>query len=737
MASTSESRTRRRRPASRTGSRRRTRRKSARRKPALWRRLLGLKATRRRTTRKSSARSTSSKRTPTKRSTAKRAPAKRTTTKRTTAKRTTAKRTTAKRTAPKKTTARATPAKRARTTRRRTASKQPLLARWMRRPTRRPARCKSGGRRRTTRQPGLIWRVARWSAIALIWGVVVMGAGIAYYAYDLPSLDDALAQTRRSSVVVRAADGGILATYGDYHGGALDYEDLPPRLIEAVLATEDRRFFDHPGIDILGIMRAAASNIMAGDIVAGGSTISQQLAKNLFLTSERTVRRKVQEALLALWIEQRFSKQQILTIYLNRVYFGAGTYGVEAASQRFFGHTARTLSLPEAAILAGLLKAPSRFNPAANPDRAQDRAAVVLESMVDADFITPELAGMARSAVVRYAAAGGAQANRPSLYFADWAADQAVGLVGAAQDLTVITTLDRGAQAAAAAAVAATLRDHGLEQDVAQAAVVVMDLDGAVRAMVGGRDYRNSQFNRATDALRQPGSSFKLMLYLAALERGMTPDSSIDDSPISIGGWSPANYDGNYRGVISVREAFARSLNAAAVRLIQAVGPAEVRSLAHRLGLSTDLPATPSLALGAGEVRLIELTAAYATVANGGTGVAPYGIAEIRGRDGQVLYRAAPGELGRQLSSGVAAQMHEMLSAAVAWGTGAAAALPGVPVAGKTGTSQDYRDAWFVGYTPGRVAGVWMGNDDNAPMRRVTGGGLPAELWHDVMMGMP
>ncbi|MEZ5666376.1 MAG: PBP1A family penicillin-binding protein [Alphaproteobacteria bacterium] len=566
------------------------------------------------------------------------------------------------------------------------------------------------------------------------WSVVLVAGLVAWFAYDLPSIDDALAASRRPSMVIKAADGAVLASYGDYHGGALDYEELPDSLVLAVLATEDRRFFDHPGIDIVGVARAAVSNIVAGELRQGASTITQQLAKNLFLTPERTIRRKVQEALLALWLEHRFSKQQILAIYLNRVYFGAGTYGVEAASQRFFGHSARRLSLAESAILAGLLKAPSRFNPAADPDRAAARAATVLAGMVDAEFISAAQAADARAGVVGYADAGGARRSADALYFADWVAEHAAALVPAdAGDLVIVTTLDRGLQAIAAGEVRATLAAQGAAARVGQAAVVMLAPDGAVRAMVGGRDYQASQYNRATVALRQPGSAFKPFVYLAALREGWRPDSMIDDSPVTIGGWSPQNYDGRFRGPVTLRQALAQSLNAATARLIDDVGVGDVRALAQRLGIASDLPRTPALALGAGGVHPLELVGAYAAIANGGVAVAPYGIVEIRDAAGRLLYGHGDGRLARQIDADDAAAMAGMLRAVVTEGSGRAAALPGVAVAGKTGTSSDYRDAWFVGFAGGLVAGVWLGNDDNGPMRSVTGGGLPAELWRDIM----
>ena len=624
------------------------------------------------------------------------------------------------------------PVKRAARTTPRSKARKPVSSRRQRTPAQ---------RRRTAARRGFWPRVLRWSVVASIWAVVVFAGAIAWFAYDLPSIDDAMAASRRPSLVIKANDGTVLASYGDYHGGALGYDEMPPNLIQAVLATEDRRFFDHPGIDLFGVARAMMNNVMAGELREGASTITQQLAKNLFLSSERTIRRKVQEALLALWLEHRFSKQQILAIYLNRVYFGAGAYGVEAASQRFFGHSARTLSLPESAILAGLLKAPSRFNPASDPGRAADRAATVLAGMVDAEFITEAQAAAASTTIVSYAGAGGARRDADALYFADWVADRAAALVpGDAGDLVVITTLDPGLQTMAADAVRALLAADGSSARVGQAAAVLMTEDGAVRAMVGGRDYQQSQYNRATVALRQPGSAFKPFVYLAALEEGWQSDSLIDDTAVTIGGWSPQNYDGRFRGRVTLAYALAHSLNAAAARLIDAVGTGDVRAVAQRLGIATDLPRTPALALGAGEVHLTELTGAYAAFANSGFAVSPYGIAEIRSTGGEVLYSRSSGVQSRQVTGGTAAAITAMLEGVVSDGSGRAAALPGVTVAGKTGTSSDYRDAWFMGFAGDLVLGVWLGNDDNSPMRNVTGGGLPAELWREIMrraLGLP
>jgi penicillin-binding protein 1A len=493
-----------------------------------------------------------------------------------------------------------------------------------------------------------------------------------------------------------------------------------------VIATEDRRFYRHFGIDLIALARAALVDLRAGRVVQGGSTITQQIAKNVFLTPERSLKRKVQEALLALWLERRFSKDQLLTIYLNRVYLGAGSYGVEAAARQYFGKPASKLGLAEAAMIAGLPKAPSRYAPTRDLAQARARAAVVLDNMVAAGRLARAEADAAKA---RPAAVSGAYGGSAARYFADWVIDQVPAFVGpTARDLVVHTTLDAAAQRAAEAAVAG-LGERG---SVGQAALVAMTPDGAVRAMVGGRDYAASQFNRATQARRQPGSAFKIAVYAAALEAGFAPDDAFADVPVEVAGWSPRNYGGIYLGEITLTTAFAKSSNSVAVQLAERVGRRRVIEVARRLGIASPLSPQPSLALGAGEVTLLELTGAYAVVANGGRSVIPYGIDEIRARDGTVLYRRAGSGPGRALSAAAARTLDSLLRAVVREGTGRRAALA-VPAAGKTGTSQDFRDAWFIGYRPGLVAGVWLGNDDGKPMGKVTGGGLPAELWHEFM----
>jgi len=574
--------------------------------------------------------------------------------------------------------------------------------------------------------------VFKWTAVAAIWVGIIVGAVVAWYATDLPDVDEALAATRRPTVTLLAADGTVLAARGDLYGLPVDLDDVPPALPAAMVATEDRRFYDHFGLDVIGLARATYRNLTAGRIVQGGSTITQQVAKNLFLTHARTYKRKIQEVLLALWLERRFSKDQILTIYMNRVYLGAGVYGVDAAARRYFGRPAGRLTTYQSALLAGLLKAPSRYNPRSSPKRAKQRTAVVLANLVAVGYMTEAEAADIRAKGEKSAIAA-ATKRRAGRYFADWILEQTPDFVPPGdRDVTVVTTLDSKLQARAEKLIAASLAGPGRNAGVGQAAAVVMERDGAVRALIGGGDYARSQFNRATQARRQPGSAFKPIVFLAGLEAGLSPETVMTDAAVTIGDWRPRNFDGRYRGRINLRQAMAHSVNTVAVRVAQKAGSKRILKTARRLGITTKLPNDLSLALGSGEVSLLEMTAAYAPFANGGIGVWPYGIEEIRDGRGRVLYRRAGSGPGRVATKAQARQMTDMLRAVVTSGTGRKAA-PGRAAAGKTGTSQEFRDAWFIGYTGNLVAGVWAGNDDERPMKKVTGGGLPARLWRDIM----
>ena len=582
--------------------------------------------------------------------------------------------------------------------------------------------------RRRRRWP---WFLLRWGLVSASWGTLLGLVFLGWLAYDLPDVSRLNEIRKQPSVTLLADDGEVIATYGDLYGATVQLKDLPRYLPQAVLATEDRRFYSHFGLDFLGLARAAYINLRDWRLTQGGSTITQQLAKNVFLTPARTLRRKGQEMLLALWLERNFTKDQILTLYLNRVYFGAGTYGVDAAARKFFGKPATQVTPYEAAMLAGLLRAPSVFNPMNDREAANGRAQLVLQNMVAADFLNEkEAADIAtrKEISTSYAASG-----HSGQHFADWVMDQVSGYVGFVdRDLVVVTTLDPRLQKIAETELVKMLDTDGQKRNAGQAALVTLAPDGAVRAMVGGRDYAGSQFNRATQSLRQPGSAFKAFVFLAGFEHGLTPDDQMFDGPISVGGWKPGNYENNYQGDVTLREAFAKSLNSVAVQVSERVGRKNVVEAARRLGITSDLTTGPSIALGSSGVSLLELTGAYATFDNGGYGVWPRGIEQIRDRNGGVLYQREGTGPGLLVEPQQVYDMVDLMTGVVDSGTGRGASL-GRPAAGKTGTGQDFRDAWFIGFTAELVTGVWVGNDDNSPMKKVTGGSLPTQLWHAFM----
>ena len=571
-------------------------------------------------------------------------------------------------------------------------------------------------------------RLLRWAIVLGVWGLVAGCAGLLFFAWDLPRPEDALAATRRPSVTLLAGDGALLSTSGDLYGETVRLRDLPAHVPAAFIAIEDRRFRDHMGLDVIGMTRALVVNLTSGRVVQGGSTLTQQLAKNLFLTPERSLRRKVQEALLALWLEQRFTKDELLTIYLNRVYLGAGTFGVDAAARLYFGVPARRLTPGQAAVLAGLPKAPSRLNPRVNPSAAVHRATEVLEAMAETGALSAA-AAMVEAERIAFPPAP----SRAAGWFADWVRDGIDDRAPATSDLVLRTTLDSRLQAAVESRLDALLAGPGRAAGVSQGAVVAIDAaSGAVRAMAGGRDYRTSPFNRATQARRQPGSAFKPFVYLAAIEAGARPDDAVSDAPINLGGWTPGNGNWRMRGEITIEDALAHSVNTAAVRVMQrAGGPRQVGAVATRLGLPGPFPRDASIALGTAEVTLLDLVTAYAPFANGGRRVAPFGVAEARA-EGRAIAWLPPAPAPAMLPEAAEA-MRRMLGAVVARGTGRAAAVPGLAIAGKTGTTQDNRDAWFIGIAGGMVMGIWLGNDDATPMDGVAGGGLPARLFRDIV----
>jgi penicillin-binding protein 1A len=563
-----------------------------------------------------------------------------------------------------------------------------------------------------------------------VWFFIALIGLLAFYAYDLPNVDEILATTRRPTVTLMARDNTHLLTIGDIHGIPVGLNELPSALIQAVLATEDRRFYSHFGLDLFGLARATYVNLNAGRIVQGGSTLTQQLAKNLFLSPERTLKRKVQELILSLWLEKKFSKDQILTIYLNRVYLGSGTYGVEAASRRYFKKSARNLNTYESAMLAGLLKAPSRYNPVRNFKLAKRRTSQVLANMEAAGFLNE-----VDSEDLSISLIGISPKNkfRKPRYFTDWILSQVSAYVSPGNvDIVVKTTLDTSMQLAGERAIANALKD-GSGLDVSQAALIAMTPTGAVQTMVGGADYSISQYNRATQAKRQPGSAFKPIVFLAGLEKGLRPSSKFVDKPITVDDWSPRNFSRKFQGKVSMADALSKSINTVAVNISERVGRNNVIAAARRLGITAKLLSAPSIALGVNGVSLIEMTASYGAFASGGFGVWPYGIEEIKDIEGRVLYRRHGSGPGRVLKSHFAGAMNFMLLNALEKGTGKAANF-NRPVAGKTGTSQNNRDAWFIGYSADLIAGVWMGNDNQARMKNVTGSGLPAKAWRAFMV---
>ncbi len=588
----------------------------------------------------------------------------------------------------------------------------------------------ASGSSRRRRRP-FAFRLLGWIMTLAVWGIIIFTAATAYVFLTLDSKGLFRIPERKPGIMLVAADGQVIAERGSFFGDEARLSELPSYVPQAVIAIEDRRFYHHFGIDPLGMARAMVINLRAGRIVQGGSTLTQQLAKNLFLKPERTLWRKFQEAVLALWLESRFTKDEILQLYLNRVYFGSGAVGIEQAAKKFFNRSARDLTLGQAAMLAGALKAPSRYNPLRHPKLARKRARVVLKAMVEEGFITEKEAASA----LRTARAVKSSSYVPATqYIVDWVLEQLPDLVGEVkQSIVVETTLDYRIQKAAERAIVRTIAAEGRRRHVTQGAMVVMDGTGAVKAMVGGRSYRRSQFNRAVHARRQPGSAFKPFVYLTAIEQGYTPDSVEDDSPVRIGDYRPENYGRKYYGPVTLRKALALSLNTVAVKLCVAVGPENVVMTANRLGITSPLKPVASLALGSSEVTLLELTSAYVPFSNGGKAVVPYIVTRITTRDGRILYERRGSGLGQVISEEDLGAMNDMMRAVITSGTGRRARLKGHEAGGKTGTSQDYRDAWFIGYTAQYTAGVWFGNDDNSPTRRVTGGSLPAQVWKSVM----
>jgi penicillin-binding protein 1A len=597
----------------------------------------------------------------------------------------------------------------------------------MRAAPRAPARPLAPRRRRGLGLFGwLVFHATFVSAAALL-------AAFVYFTATIP--DPLMLRHREAAPVVRvlAADGSVLAE----RGGSDPYvpiDLLPRHLVHAVLAIEDRRFHSHWGVDFVGLGRAVLTNLRAGRVVQGGSTITQQLAKNIILNSERTLWRKMSELVLALWLETRLSKPDILELYLNRVYFGFGAYGVEAAARRFYDKSARDLTMAEAAVLAGLLKAPSRYSPAWNPGLARQRGESVLATMVEAGFVTESEARLNPVAEVHFAEPKVMRGETGVEYAVDAALERLPVLIaGNDKEIVVETTIDAKLQKRAQQIVHDLVKTEGDKADATQAALVLMNPEGGVAALVGGVSYGDSQFNRALKSKRQPGSAFKPFVYLAALESGLTPDSIVKDAPVHVRGWHPRNFDGRHKGDVTLREALATSINSVAVRLALTVGVRKTAETARRVGIVSELRPDATLALGTSEVTLLELTSAYGAFASGGRLVEPHLVRKVRTGSGRILYQRPVAPPKIVVSTQHVGALNDMLNAALVLGTGKRAALPLHPACGKTGTAQEFRDAWFVGYTAHFVAGVWVGNDDHRAMKRVMGGTLPARIWREVM----
>ena len=568
-------------------------------------------------------------------------------------------------------------------------------------------------------------RILKGLAYAALLSILALIVAVAVATAYLPSYGDLTKRSDLGQMIrVRAANGQVLVSMGPSFGQWLTYDQIPAEMRAAMISTEDRRFRSHIGIDPIGLGRAVVSAFTSGHRVRATSTITQQLARNIFLTNNRNVVRKVKEAILAMALERKFSKNQILELYLNRVYFGGGAYGIDAASRKFFGHGADHLSLGEAAIIAGLVKAPSSYSPSADVEAARSRSGVVLQTMVKNGFISPETAAEVNPAQVRIQQTSSQNSVR---YFTDWALPQLDTLIDqTSEPIDVWTTLDPGMQLTADKAIRANAPDG------TQGALVAMDRDGAVRAMVGGKDYVSSIYNRATQAVRQPGSAFKLFVYLSALESGMKPTDTIVDEPVTIDGWSPRNSTRTNLGPVTLREAFSRSINTISAKIGAQVGFSTIADMARRFGITTPISTYPSMVLGSSDVRLIDMTRAFASVANKGVAVTPYGIRRVVTADGRVLYQREGGEDRVLVAPWVAAEMTDLLQSAVLSGTGRAAQI-GRPVAGKTGTTTSNKDGWFIGFSSGLTTGVWMGRDDARPVGGLQGGTAPARAFHDFM----
>ncbi len=572
---------------------------------------------------------------------------------------------------------------------------------------------------------GRVW--IRHDGASRLIASLAAAAVLATTPFDIPALPPI---RRDPQITYVDRSGAVLGVRGGRYGPPVDIAKLPAYVPAAFVAIEDRRFYSHPGFDAEGIARAVIADLGEGRAAQGASTITQQLARNLFLSSDRTIERKGQEVIYAVELEQKYSKQQILGLYLSRVYFGEGAYGLEAAAERYFGIPASRLTVREAAMLAALMKSPTDYDPVTQPQRSADRTALVLDAMVETNAITPAQRTKAEVQRPRVLATA---ANAPAQYFVDWLEPWTRQQVGNARDDVVVqTTLDLPSEMLAAEAAKATV-ERFAHDDASQAALVTLDGQGRIRAMLGGVDYEASQYNRAIQAHRQAGSSWKPFVYLAAMEAGQTPDTMANDEPVTIDGWSPHDFEPTFLGQITLERALAQSINTVAAQVADQVGRPVVAQTARRLGITTPINTDPAMALGTSLVTLFEMATAYDAFANGGNRIGPYGVESIRTNGGQVLYRAPRPGSAPAIANPALSELNQMLRAVVASGTGVKATIPGYDIAGKTGTTSDFKDAWFCGFTGGLTTVVWMGRDDNAPMRGVTGGTAPAEFWHAYM----
>ena len=563
-------------------------------------------------------------------------------------------------------------------------------------------------------------RLFKYGIIAALLGLMVIGIFVAVARGQIDSFEQLKSSPNGQMIRVRAADGTVIQTLGPSFGRWLTIKQLPTNMKGAMVAVEDRRYYMHPGVDPIGIARSLAIRVTSGHWTQGGSTITQQLARNVYLNNNREFGRKIREMILAMAMETKFSKDQILELYLNKVYFGGGAYGVDAASRKFFDHGAESLSLAESAIIAGLVKAPSHYSPTADAKAALGRAGVVVTVMQDAGMITAEQAAEVKPAQVRLASEPPQDSVR---YFTDWALPQLDGLIEEREKpIDVWTTLDLRMQRAATASIIANAPKG------AQGALVTMDRDGAVKAMVGGTDYVTSNYNRAVTAVRQPGSAWKIFVYLAALEGGFRPEDKVVDEPVTIDGWSPKNSGGNYAGEITLRTAFAYSKNTIAAKIGQEIGTDAIANMARRFGITTPVNTSPSMVLGTSDVKLIELTRAFAQVGAKGRSLLPYGIAKVTSIDGDIIYQAKPPKSVQLAEGWVASGMTDLMQTAVNTGTGKGAQI-GRPVAGKTGTTSSNKDGWFLGFSSGLTTGVWMGRDDARAVGGLQGGVAPAHAF--------